>query len=266
MQTRFWEKHKSSERVRSLIKDGLINHLDIEFVIVSHKRPENVEHMTELFPFAIWCISESDSKKYNLPEERKIVHPDSVLGLGRKRQWILDNVDSEIVFQIDDDIKKVVCVVGNHFRKIEDPARIFEVLYFNNHSAKEIGASACSFTQSNNDTRKFIASKPFTLNTWCEGSAIGIIGRHNYFDKDMLTKVDIDFSLRELLNNRYVYVDKRFSLVNDRFNNRGGSSDLRTKEKDEAQIKKLVKKWFPYLSCKKAKTTYRMSLNVKRTQ
>src|SRR3990167_894121 len=173
---KYWENCQESQRVRDLIKCGVLNDLDIEFVIISHKRPENVEHIDKLFPFDMWCISEEDSPNYKVSDERKIIHSNDILGLGKKRQWVLDNIKTDIVVQIDDDIKFVACMVGNRYRKINNSNNIFDIIYFNNHNAKEIGAKVCAFTQSNVDTRKFTATTPFSLNSWCE-CVVGVIGR-----------------------------------------------------------------------------------------
>lgn len=54
---------------------------------------------------AIVCVAESELAEYkeHNPEVEYVTHPDSVIGIANKRQWIYDKFHN--VFMMDDDLK-----------------------------------------------------------------------------------------------------------------------------------------------------------------
>ena len=58
----------------------------------------------KLFREAFVCVPESQVQMYRKYIDRVVPHPDTVYGMGQKRQWILDNFDEDIIFMADDDI------------------------------------------------------------------------------------------------------------------------------------------------------------------
>ena len=104
---------------------------------------------------------------------------------------------------------------------------------------------------------------PFGLDTWV-GGVIGIIGREQRFDVNLLLRADIDFCLQSLLRDRIVLVDGRYSFIHTRFAGGGGNAANRSSARHEQEIAYLKRKWGPYLDHVKAKGTTRLVLRVKR--
>lgn len=76
---------------------------DVKIVIPSHKRWSRVLTTSAVYGAAL-CVEESQADLYRKcnPGIEIITHPDSVLGLTRKRDWMIRNIGD--VFMLDDDI------------------------------------------------------------------------------------------------------------------------------------------------------------------
>lgn len=233
----------------------------ITIVIPSRGRPGNVAKMTALFPKAIWCVSESEAESY--VTKRKLVHPDSILGLAAKRQWINDRLHG-VVFQVDDDVTALWSNVGELGHRITNPNTIEGIIRNAAHSAIQFGAPVFGFNQAW-DVRKYDPFDPFSLSGWV-GTAVGFIGREIKYDTTLTAQADIDFCLRCLLKKRIVFTDKRFSFICQRFTNGGGSGGIRTAEDYKAQVERVRDRWGQWISYRKAKGTMRMNTRVARRQ
>lgn len=192
-----------------------------------------------------------------------ITIPDSIKGLGRVRNWVLDNFPEETIIMLDDDIVKCYCFTGKLTREIRDPAEVVEVLVNAAVMAKDLGTNCFGFNQT--DIRKYKGQEPFNLCTWV-GGVIGVIGREQRFRNDMF-KVDVDFCLQTLMNRRVVWCDTRFGFSQKRDNNAGGNSEFRSDAAYKRSCESLKEKWGKYINIKwengsQVKTT----INVKRKQ
>lgn len=184
-------------------------------------------------------------------------------GLGKVRNWVLDNYKEEIIIMYDDDIYQVAvnCNKETYFEK--DPDKIRAKIISAAVCGKDIGTSVFGFSQAE-DCRKYDRRNPFLLNNWV-GGVIGIIGRkHRFYDDNML-RVDIDFCLQTLLKERILWIDNRLCFKQLRETNRGGNSEWRTSELLEIEQDRIKRKWGKYYKLKKKKTTYTTSINVQRT-
>ena len=93
---------------------------------------------------------------------------------------------------------------------------------------------------------------------------IGIIGREQRFDTNLLLRADIDYCLQSLLRDRIVLVDGRYSFIHTRFAGGGGNAGNRASDRHEQETARLTRKWGPYLDHVKAKGTTGLVLKVKR--
>jgi len=239
----------------------------LKIIVPSRKRPHSVGNLRNLLEDGFYfCIGEDEADEYKawgLRDEEIILHKSDVVGLGKKRQWILDNVEGDIFF-LDDDTTRLWCNVGMRGRTISEPDDIKQVIYNCHQIAEDIGAYAYGFSQAW-DTRKFMPQKPFVLNTWV-GSAFGIIGRDIRFDTERKTRVDIDFSLKVLAKKRFLFVDNRFAFIIERFNNAGGSASIRTEASDRIDLNVLKERWRGAIGFKKEKGTIAIKISVPRQQ
>lgn len=235
----------------------------VKIIIPSRARPQNVAPASLVFPRATWCVGESDTGRYDLPKSRRLVHPDSVVGIGRVRQWILDHVEGP-VFMADDDIKMLWCTVGDFGRPVDDPEAVQSIIENCAGIAEAVGAPIFGFDQAW-DVRKFHPPDPFRFTGWV-GTAVGFIGRDVQYDQSLLSQADIDFCLRALLEKRLIFIDHRFSFVCKRFKNAGGSAGIRSSAEYEAQIRRVCHRWGKWIFYRKVKGTYRLGVRVPRRQ
>lgn len=235
----------------------------LQIIIPSRRRPQRVAAIDKLFPDATWCIGADEAAAYKLPENRKLVHPAGLVGISRKRQWILDSTKGTILM-VDDDVTKIWCNVGLTGHAIEDAESARRIVENAAGIAEEIGAPIFGFDQSW-DVRKFTPFDPFSFGGWV-GSVSGFTSRDLRFDAALLCQSDIDICLQALLRKRLIFVDHRFAFVCRRFTNAGGMSGVRTAEQWRMDTDRLRQKWGQWISMQKVKTTVRIIPRVPRRQ
>ena len=188
--------------------------------------------------------------------------PDEVRGLGPLRNWILDHYQEEIVVMADDDIKRCISVTRESPYNITDPADIERIIVNAGLMARDLGATIFGFNSSW-DVRKFRVDRPFYFDTWV-GGIIGVVGRKRKFLQHHLFKVDIDYCLEGILNERVIWKDDRFGFVQIRDRNRGGNAQYRTASKVAREVEFLKRKWGSHLDWKETKSGVTPVLKVAR--
>lgn len=205
--------------------------------------------------------SERDQYAREIPNPLLTV-PDDVEGLGRLRNWVLDNIQEESVVMVDDDITSLYQLDLAKSRNVRDRDEALQVLVNAWVMARDAGAGVFGFSQT--DIRKYKGTDPFSLCSWV-GGVIGVIGRRLRFRDDPF-KVDIDFCLQNLLVNRMVWVDNRYFWWQHRDNNSGGNAQYRTESAYERSIETLKDKWGDLIKVRTVKNQKRITLNVERKQ
>lgn len=87
----------------------------ITFNIPSYKRANAPMETLKLFPDArIWVAEfEAENYKKNFPNHEIVVMPDSAQGLwSRARNYLLERMDSDIFYILDDDISSIAEMKG----------------------------------------------------------------------------------------------------------------------------------------------------------
>lgn len=234
-------------------------------MIISRGRSQTIAKNTcRVFPeYVEVLVPESEYELYRneIPNPILTVQ-DNVEGLGRLRNWVLDNFQNEIVIMIDDDIKHFYCLTGAKTRRVTDPEEVMQIVINTAVMAKDLGVHCFGYSQT--DIRKYNGTEPFRLTGWV-GCLIGVIGRDYRFRDDKF-KVDIDFCLQNLLVDRIIWIDSRYWLRQGRDNNLGGNAKFRTQEDFEKSTNSLLEKWGDSLRLGKHKSQIGLSVNVKRRQ
>lgn len=242
------------------MEENYWNLLNIETVILSRGRSDTIiSH--KLFPDAVLCIPDSEKEAYAHIPNRKVYVPDNIKGLGFLRNWILDNFPNDAIVMVDDDVKKLWINSRLKGEGITDPEIIKQVIYSTALCAKDLGTSCFGFNQKW-DTRKYRPTEPFA-HVGFAGGVIGIIGRRIRFI-DHLFKVDVDFCLETLKQDRVIWLDNRYSFVQTRNNNKGGNSLFRTREKVEQEVDNLRKKWGQYYTYEETKSGEKTTIKIAR--
>lgn len=236
-------------------------------VIPSRMRVDACGHVLRLFPGALVVVHQDEADAYAGLGAELLVHPPEVRGIAPLKNWILDNVPDEVVFIVDDDISMLKAMAGRPRRSapITDPRAIRQIVENAAACAQAIGAPVFGFNQNGGDVRKFKNQDPFALSGWV-GGAMGIIGRELRYDSTLKMRADIDFCLQAQLQQRCIFADLRFAFVEQRFNNTGGNSHMRSAERNQRELAYLKQKWGKWLSIVEGKGTVMLKVHVQRRQ
>ena len=223
--------------------------MDMKIVIPSKGRSEIIlDASMKLFPTAFVTLDEEDVDAYSelIPGEQIILHP-RFTSLAKIRNWIIDNIDAEIIFTPDDDIESCISMVGRNCVEYTDPDDVLQIVENAAYTAKKIGAGYFGFNQS---------ARPFTFNPldpinfqkWV-GTACGTIGKELHYDENFSLHDDFDFSLTQLLKKRMVYRDSRFHFISKkRLRLTGGNTNFCSSEREQFERNLLKEKWGKYVS------------------
>ena len=239
--------------------------LGVRILIISRGRSCSIAKNTcRVFPeWVEVLVPESEFEQYrdSIPNPLLTV-PDEIEGLGRLRNWIMDNFDDDTVVMVDDDVKHLYCLSGALTRRVEDPDEVVQVIANAAVMAKDAGVHCFGFSQT--DIRKYNGTETFKLTGWV-GCVIGVIGRKYRFRDDYF-KVDIDFCLQNMLVDRIVWIDSRYWFSQARDNNTGGNARFRTGDEFQKSLESLKAKWGKAIVTRNAKTQVRIKANVQRKQ
>lgn len=211
--------------------------MSLTTVIVSHKRAERVL-TAKWLPWAQICVPESQVPAYreHNPEMAILPHPDNVLGLGAKRQWIIEN--HAPVFMVDDDVLKVLWMMREKIERLA-PEEVYAVIQNGHEMALELGVKVWGFPEAGPPI-SFHPTEPFRLNAFIHGGVMGIEADHGLYVHPKIRHYD-DLWLCALNahKHRLNFSDRRvaFQLAKPE-RNTGGNADnrLQTAMRDDAVI------------------------------
>lgn len=236
---------------------------NIKILILSRGRSDKATTPSLMPGWVEILVPESEKELYQQRYSNPILTaPDDIKGLGRLRNWVLDNFNENTVIMIDDDIKYMYCNTALKARQVTDPDEFVQILINDAVMASDLGVHIFGFTQT--DIRKYSGCEPFSLNGWV-GCCIGVIGRKFRFRDDFF-KIDIDYCLKCLLVDRIIFMDNRYYFLQNRDNNKGGNALFRTQEQFEQSIKTLLNKWQGCLKEKRNKSQVSLRITTTRRQ
>lgn len=243
----------------------------MEIVIVSRKRPHICADTTnKLFPTAKVSVAEEEARDYYLAgidKSRLLLHPNDIVGISKKRNWVLRNVKDETCVMVDDDCEFFMALVGEKPRRIREPEAILAILKNSEACAKALGLGMFGFNQAW-DIRKFCQFKPFSFVGYAPG-IVGIIGRDIWYDENQMVHDDVDYAMQQIMKHRVVWIDDRFGYVSRIQTTKmsGGCQGLNSAAADRKECMYLKKKWGPYYEMGEwGKQGVKSLMRVKRTQ
>jgi len=216
----------------------------IALVIPSRGRAHNVERMEALLPGASWAVPTDEVDAYRDAGAATVIgEPKAFSSMAAKRQWILSAFEAPVVFQCDDDLQHVLCLVGRKPRKVTEPEAIRAIIHQAAVCALDAGIVGFGF----NRNPKPMQFKPhdFIGMTAPLCAAFGITepGK-KWFDHSLISREDVDMTLTMLLKRRIVWADNRFYFhFGDTWSGDGGLQLVRTKKRDEADVARVARKW-----------------------
>lgn len=218
----------------------------IPIVIPSHKRADRVLSK-DLVENPIICVAESQADEYRAfnPEVEIVTHPDDVVGLIPKRNWMANHFGE--LFMLDDDViqfHKIYVGLDEKAECIKDKAVVSASIDKLYRIAKMLGINLFGFTK---NTRPIMYDpfKPYSLSNMITGCAYGVIKSPNiWWDESLKLKEDFWISCYVKHTERMILLDERFNFVQkDTFFNPGGLSAIRN-DKTEMQNMLQIKKYF----------------------
>lgn len=207
----------------------------IKIVIPSHKRSQKVL-TASVVDNCILCIpksQEEEYKEYNKNVEI-LTHPDEIIGISPKRQWIYGYFGD--VFMMDDDVKgmtRIYLAKEDKQRTIYlTPAEIYDLIQDTYLLCKEAGIKLFGFCNHANPVT-YSGEKPIVMNGYINGAAFGILRDDNLYFPNIPDFVGEDYFICGLnaYYNRYLWMDTRFAWIHHNVEcNIGGVADFRTEE------------------------------------
>lgn len=201
--------------------------MGIKIVIPSANRASRVRTKMVVND-AILCVPKSQVKEYKNFNDLEVVgHPDSIIGLGNKRNWICEHFGD--VFMLDDDLTSMrrMYVKGKGQSRIirKDVTAIIQQTA---ETARLLGVYLFGFAPTP-DPRLFHAYNPFRMTGGVIGCAMGILkGSKLKFNPDVIASNDYYISLLNAFYHRRVFCDYRYSFeAHGTFKSAGGLGDSR---------------------------------------
>lgn len=215
-------------------------------VIPSHKRATRVR-TTSVVDHAIICVPESQAAAYRLcnPLEEIVTHPDTVVGLARKRDWIIRHFGD--VFMLDDDIdslQRVYTEPGE--RSMVDPATAYDLIQCAADACQQAGAFLFSFAHVPAPVL-YNPLNPIDLAGYHTGCAHGVLaGSKLWYSPEIAVNEDYWISCLNAYEHRLSWKDTRFYFQQrDTFVNPGGLAEFRNvdaEEKDFGMLQRVFGK------------------------
>jgi hypothetical protein len=163
----------------------------------------------------------------------------------------------------DDDVTALRTLAGLRNRHLS-PEEARAVVENTAYCAAGAGARLFGWNQ-RPDPRVLARNNPISVVHWV-GGVVGVIGKEVRWDELLRFKCDIDCCLNELMNNRIIWHDSRFSFIQARDKNLGGNSLFRSPERIEAEKRYLQKKWRAHISIDTYQSQDRVRMHVERQQ
>lgn len=216
--------------------------MEIEIIIVSHKRAGGVT-TCEAVADTLICVpasQEQDYLRYH-DKDQLVIHPDHVVGLPAKRQWILDNFGD--VFMLDDDLKEMRAVhrEAGVAQKV-DRQTAKAIIQQTSDAARQAGVHLFGFNQSCIPTA-YSGFKPISLSGFLIEGWIGFLkGGKLFYPRDLKLCGDFWISCLNAYYHRKIWRDNRFSFMAlDTFKNQGGQSEFRNMEAEREAYEYLIR-------------------------
>jgi hypothetical protein len=215
--------------------------MEIKIIIPTYKRAGMVKTLDHIDNAAL-CVTESEHEVYRKhhPKVEIIIHPDSIIGLAPKRQWIYDKFGN--VFMLDDDIVGVHRLYMRQLGPKLKPDDTYKIIQWAGNMANLCGCYLFGFNK-NPSPIIYDPFAPISLSGVITGCAFGLLAGSGLAFTSATTAVE-DFYISGLNAhmNRKTFLDKRFNFEQDQtFTRRGGQSmhrNLDTERKDTLFLRK----------------------------
>ena len=216
--------------------------MELKIVIPSHKRADRV-NTTQAVDGAILCVAESQKAAYVACNKgiEIVTHSDNIIGLARKRDWIIKHFGN--VMMLDDDIEAMKRVYTEKGEDVEiDPATASEIIRNTAQACQDAGLFLFGFSTAPTPIA-YNSLNPVQLSGYFTGCAHGVLkGSKLWYNSEIICNEDYWISLLNAYHHRGGWKDTRFYFAQrDTFVNRGGLAEFRNIEAEEKDFLLLQK-------------------------
>lgn len=223
----------------------------IPIVCPTHGRAGKVA-VLEAIDDVILCVAASQEPLYReYYDVEMLVHPDSVVGLAAKRQWIYEQCGD--VFMLDDDVAALHTLTVCLGEPSRVPAKVaWQLVQRLAAEAADLGVYLFSFDPVA-DRRNFKPSSPFRVKGYVPGHSFGMRkGSKLFFTKESVEVEDYWISCLNAYHHRMAWVDRRYGFTQkDTFTSQGGLSAHRTMETERQDTEMLMRYFGEVITWKK---------------
>ncbi len=212
--------------------------MSLPIVIPSHKRHDKV-FAKKLVLNPIICVAESQAdlyRQYN-PDCEIVTHPDDVIGLIPKRNWMAKHFGE--LFMIDDDVHAVKNLVVEKGEPgvIRDPERVTEIINSLYELACMLDVHLFGFT-SRISPVMYDESGFYSLSKMITGCSYGVRYNKNvWWNEEIKLKEDFWISCYMKYKERRILTDLRYNFSQkSTFVNAGGLAAFRNQEEERRSI------------------------------
>lgn len=219
--------------------------MSVPIVIPSHKRHDRVMSK-KLVLNPIICVEESQKEIYQRfnPECEIVTHPDDVVGLIPKRNWMAKHFGD--LFMLDDDVTllKRLYVEKGESAAERDPARITKIINDLYDLACDLDISLFGFGNKTTPMM-FDEFSWYSLSNTITGCSYGVRKNENvWWNEELKLKEDFWISCWMKFNERRILTDQRYSFTQQgTFASSGGLASIRNQAEEQRCIL-LMRKYF----------------------
>ena len=212
--------------------------MSLPIVIPSHKRHDKV-FAKKLVLNPIICVAESQADLYRQfnPECEIVTHPDDVIGLIPKRNWMAKHFGE--LFMIDDDVHAVKNLVVEKGEPgvIRDPEKVTEIINSLYELACMLDVHLFGFT-SRISPVMYDESGFYSLSKMITGCSYGVRYNKNvWWNEEIKLKEDFWISCYMKYKERRILTDLRYNFSQkSTFVNAGGLAAFRNQEEERRSI------------------------------
>lgn len=172
-----------------------------------------------------------------------------ISGLPMVYNWLQDNFTEETLIEVDDDLQKVMVWTGEGSRRVwkslTNTDDILQILENGVQLANDLNITTFGWAKSQNAAFLKPDHKPIAP-VGLVANAFGVRGaaRHRHYDPQMIGRASVDWTLRTLLADRRVLLDKRvFFDCGKIFGGSGGNAGIVTEAKYLKATQMLKETW-----------------------
>jgi len=219
----------------------------VKCMIISHKRPNNVKSI-KAFSNVCICVEESQKQAYqeNYPDTEIVTHPDSVIGLAMKYQWMYENFKNIAIIADDIDTLRRNYLADNKGKKdIIDSETAYNIIQATAKTAQNMGVYLSALSKESNPLT-YSGHNPFKLTGLASGGVLILLEGWKHFKLSPRCISGLDYYMSGLNAhyNRRLFIDNRYSVVckEGTFISKGGMAEHRsveTEKKDMEFLKEL---------------------------